>query len=46
MSEVQKNLSILRETLEDSILTPAERLDLLEQVADLQAVLLGLPTEG
>ena len=37
MPKNQKEISILRETLKDSVLTPAERQDIWAQIAQLEA---------
>jgi len=41
MNQVLRKIDILRETLEDSILTPAERQDILDEINRLQVSLLG-----
>jgi len=38
MSELQKEISILREILKDSVLTPAERQSIWAQIAHLEAL--------
>jgi len=38
MSDIQKEISILREILEDSVLTPAERQSIWAQIAHLEAL--------
>ena len=38
MSDIQKEISILREILEDSVLTPAERQTIWAQIAQLEAL--------
>ena len=38
MSDIQKEISILREILEDSILTPAERQHIWAQIAQLEVL--------
>tara|TARA_B000000460_G_C21166101_1_gene243305 strand:- start:202 stop:426 length:225 start_codon:yes stop_codon:yes gene_type:complete len=41
MNKVLREIDILRETLKDSILTPAERQDILDEINRLQVSLLG-----
>ena len=41
MNKVLLKIDILRETLEDSVLTPAERQDILDEINRLQVSLLG-----
>ena len=41
MNPVLKEISILREVLKDSVLTPAERQDILAEINRLQVSLLG-----
>ena len=38
MSDIRKEISILREILEDSVLTPAERQHIWAQIAQLEAL--------
>jgi len=41
MNPVLLKIDILRETLKDSVLTPAERQDILDEINRLQVSLLG-----
>ena len=41
MNKVLKEISVLREVLKDSVLTPAERQDILAEINRLQVSLLG-----
>ena len=43
MNKVLRKIDILRETLKDSNLTPAERQDILDEINRLQVSLLGEP---
>ncbi len=42
---MQKEISILREVLKDSVLTPAERQSILRQIADLEQKLEAVKLE-